>query len=145
MVPATGTNSAYPIVNGVLDLSINNNVGGVSSGTVEDYVDTALSGINLGSNHHQIMYVLPQSVNFNGAAAYAYVNGGKSVYWNTYSSTLLVLVHEMGTSRTSVWRVCFCARPNHCICLIAVSFLTPGHNLGQLHSGEGSAHCKLCF
>jgi hypothetical protein len=72
-----------------------------------------MDSLNLGTNQYtHIIYILPQSVDFNGAAAYAFVGFGKAVFWNSYASTLLVLVHELG------------------------------HNLKQLHSGEGSLACK---
>jgi hypothetical protein len=108
-VPATFT----PNNNGVVELTLSQAVNGVSSGTVEGYVNAALSTVTAGIDYDQTMYVLPGKVAFNGAAAYAYMNGNRAVFWNTYSSTLLVLVHELG------------------------------HNLNALHSGFDGSSCKL--
>lgn len=49
----------------MLELRISNKVSGVSSGTVEGWVDAALGS----RTYTNVMYVLPESVNFNGAAA----------------------------------------------------------------------------
>jgi len=88
-VPATGSG----IVNGVLDLSISQAVAGQSSGTVQGWVTSKLNGMGITSaSATNIMYVLPGDVSFGGAAAYAYVNSYLSVYWNTYSDDLQVLV-----------------------------------------------------
>ena len=56
-----------------------------------------------------IMYVMPESVQFNGAAAFAYIGWYRSVFWNIYASHLQVQVHEFG------------------------------HNLRMLHSGEDTS------
>jgi hypothetical protein len=67
-VPATGSG----IVGGVLEVTIPNQISGKDSGTVTGWVDDKMSTLNLGSFTHTI-YVLPLSVKFNGAAAFAYV------------------------------------------------------------------------
>lgn len=108
-MPAQGRN----IVDGVYELTIPQAVSGVASTQVQGWVDQKIDSISLGNQFTHIAYILPQSVNFNGAAAYAFVGWGKAVFWNSYASTLLVLVHELG------------------------------HNMKQLHSGEGSLACKL--
>lgn len=45
-----------------------------------------------------VMYILPNVVNFSGAAAYTYVGSRHSVFLDKFSSDLLVLFHEIGTS-----------------------------------------------
>ena len=39
------------------------------------------------------MYVFPGNVDFGGAAAYAYLPGTTSFYWDTYASMYIVLMH----------------------------------------------------
>jgi hypothetical protein len=41
-------------------------------------------------------YVLPASVDFGGAAAYAYVNSYTSVFMGEYASYMGVQIHELG-------------------------------------------------
>jgi hypothetical protein len=53
-----------------------------------------------------VFLVMQSSVNFDGAAAYAYVGGSLSVYSDNYATMVVVQMHELG------------------------------HNLGLLHSGE---------
>ena len=87
-------------------------VSGQSSGTVQGWVTTALEsklGFSPQTGFTHVLYILPQSVSFGDAAAYAYINYYLSVYLDTYSSVLLVQMHEIG------------------------------HNLQMLHSGEGNA------
>jgi len=85
----------------VFELTLSQTVSGKTSATVQGWVDTRMERINFGNSKTaksftHVMYVLPNSVNFGGAAAYAYVGYGQSVYWDSYASTLLVLVHETG-------------------------------------------------
>jgi len=94
---------------GVYELTLSQNVAGQNKYTVEGWVTSALaSNLQKGVDYDYIAYILPDSVNFGGAAAYAYINWHLSVFLNEYSSDLLVQMHEIG------------------------------HNLGAYHSGEGS-------
>jgi len=106
--PGVGTD----IVDGVMELTLDNkSISGQSSYTVENWVTEALSnkqGWNLNAHTH-VMYILPEAVNFGGAAAYAYLGSYTSVFWNKYASMHLVLMHEIG------------------------------HNFDHLHSGENNA------
>jgi len=107
-IPGVGPN----IRDGVLDLALKQSVAGQTSNQVESWVSGALrkkSGWNEG-NHTHVMYVLPEKVNFQGNAAYAYIGWSRSVFWNKYASIHLVLMHEIG------------------------------HNFGHHHSGEGDLH-----
>lgn len=94
----------------MLDLTLSDKVvSGQTSGTVQGWVTTAVNQLNLSATYSNIMYVLPASVSFGGAAAYAYIGSSLSVYWKQYATHLQVLVHELG------------------------------HNLRHLHSGIGSS------
>lgn len=104
--PGTGNG----LVNGVLDLTLTQKTNGVPSTTVQAWVTRMLGsdGINFPSQKYDhVIYVFPQGVNFYGSAAYAYLWGGLSVFWNRYVSLYIVLLHEIG------------------------------HNLGHKHSGKG--------
>lgn len=72
------------------------NVTNVLRGTVEDWTEDAVALLVDETTFTHAMYVLPKSVNFSGAAAYAYVGGSRSVYWESYASYLLVQMHEVG-------------------------------------------------
>jgi hypothetical protein len=110
MMPATGTG----ITEGVMEVVL---TGKVVSGTyrsiVEGWVDDAVKAKfgNLNQWNH-LMYVLPTSVDFGGAAAYAFVNSYKSVFMGRYASYMGVQIHELG------------------------------HNYNMLHSGFGAATYK---
>jgi len=91
---ATGGN----ITDGVVEVTLNGiNVTGLDRFTVEDYVTDALPTFvdNLAPYEH-IMYIVPDSVSFGGAAAYAYVGGTISQYRSKYSYQLICLMHEIG-------------------------------------------------
>lgn len=90
---ATGSFQGNNIVGGVLDYTLPSSytIGSSSSGTVQGWVNSDL-GSTFQNQFDLVMYVLPGSVAFDGAAAYAYVNGRLSVYHNGYASTLLVQV-----------------------------------------------------
>jgi hypothetical protein len=64
---------------------------------VEDYVEAQLIADNVvESSYDHVMYVLPDGVEFNNAAAYAQVGGSRAVYDNDNAATLLVQMHETG-------------------------------------------------
>lgn len=91
-----------------MELAIAKKFNGVLSVNVEDYVTDQLSRNGFDpSEYTNVMYILPAVVDFEGSAAYAYLNGYLSVFLNDYASMPYVLMHEIG------------------------------HNLGQHHSGEG--------
>jgi len=117
-VPACSrvTDSCYgdtDIVNGVLEVEINQNIGGVASGTVVNYnniaADAILSPKGLSLSDFNIFHVFSDQASWGGAAAWAYLPGTVSAYRDTYSYRMGVQVHEIG------------------------------HNLGFHHSGFGSA------
>ena len=91
--PATGTD----INGGVVKVVIGSVVNGVDRGTVQSWVDSVVNKKfgNLAQWDH-LMYVFPDSVDFRGAAAYAYLNHYHSVYMGRYGSFIGVQVHELG-------------------------------------------------
>jgi len=92
---------------GVMDLTISQNINDRLAEDVESYVtDELLESSFDSSAYDNIMYILPAAVNFEGAAAYAYLNGHLSVFSNQWASKQYVLMHEIG------------------------------HNLGHHHSGQ---------
>jgi hypothetical protein len=102
-VKAKGTN----IANGVAEVKVRYNMAGRTATRVEEWVDgMAPTVVGSLSQWTHVVYILPQDVNFQGAAGYAYVGSWKSVMFNLYASDVLVQVHEMG------------------------------HNLGMYHSGS---------
>jgi len=103
------------IKNGVLEVPITQNCAGVASGTIVDYNSNAAQailsakGLSLTSDFDQIMHILPDEVNWDGAAAWAHLPGTVSAFRDSYSYRMGVQVHEFG------------------------------HNMGFHHSGFGSA------
>jgi hypothetical protein len=99
------------VIDGVAEVTIPYTASGEYRDTVEDWASGELSRI-VGvaeSTWDHVMFVLPSSVDFAGAAAYAYVGWSRSVYRDNYVAVLLVQVHEIG------------------------------HNLNMRHSGLGTA------
>lgn len=104
--PATGNN----ITKGVAEVFINYNLNGMDHDTAHNYfVAAAPSVIGPLSQWMQVMIIMQPTVNLTGAAAYAWINHWLSVYKDTYSSQVMVQMHELG------------------------------HNLGMYHSGQGTA------
>ena len=102
-VPGTGSDL---IVNGVLDVRVPSKVAGKTASYVESEVNSeVIRLVGAMTKWEHVMYILPKSVDFNSAAAFAYIGWYRSVYSDDYSSDFLVLVHEIG------------------------------HNLGKYHSG----------
>jgi hypothetical protein len=102
----------------VYEVTISYAVDGVHRYTVEDYVEAQLIADNVAeSSYDHVMYILPEGVDFQTAAAYAQVGGSRAVYKNNNAATLLVQMHETG------------------------------HNLNLRHSGfnGGSYDDKSCF
>lgn len=91
-------------------MTLSNPVANVNRYTVESWVDNAVIALtgSLGQWNH-LVYALPLSVDFQGAAAYAYMNSFKSVFMGDYVSRMGVQMHELG------------------------------HNLWMRHSGYGTA------
>jgi len=99
--------------NGVLEVKIDNNVIGMASGSAVNLVTTAansiLNPIGLSvTSFKQHMVILPDSVSWGGAAAWAYRPGTQSAFRSSYADHMGVQVHEFG------------------------------HNVGLLHSGYGT-------
>jgi hypothetical protein len=95
IMPATGTD----ITDGVMEVVLPERVvNGTNCVTVEDWVDDAVEAKVSGSlsQWDHLMYVLPDSVDFDGAVAYAYVNSYKSVFKGGYASYMGVQIHELG-------------------------------------------------
>ena len=101
-VPACGNlggpSCSHPlIVNGVMEVPITDNVSGVASGTVVNWVTTAAnalldgSGISLNS-FTQIMHVIPDEADWGGAAAWAYLPGRVSAFRDAYANRMGVQV-----------------------------------------------------
>jgi len=101
------------IVNGVLEVPIDYNIAGVSSGTVVNYNTAAAKvmleqeGIEL--NDFNLLHIIPDQASWGGAAAWAYLPGTVSAFRDSYAYRMGVLMHEIG------------------------------HNIGLHHSGFGSA------
>jgi hypothetical protein len=84
---------------GVIELVVNIDFSGKSSSTVENTIRDQLissNGANFESNYDHIVYILPSVVDFGGAAAYAYLNGRRSVFSDLNGSYPVVQVHELG-------------------------------------------------
>jgi hypothetical protein len=93
-MPATGTG----ITDGVMEVVLTGRVvSGIWRKIVEEWVDNVVIANfgNLNQWNH-LMYVFPENVDFGTAAAYAQVNGYKSVYKGAYASLMGVQVHELG-------------------------------------------------
>ena len=87
--PAVGNN----IVNGVMELTIPQNVKDVGWKSVQHYVTGELynSGVSM-ADHDNIVIVLPSQVDFQGAAAWAYVSYNIGVFKDTFIRYQLVMV-----------------------------------------------------
>jgi len=106
--PATGAGFS----GGVMELAVTQNIHGALSDDVEDYVTDQLSIHSFDPTAYtNVMYVFPREVDFQGATAYAYLNGYLTVISNHYVSKHYVLMHQIG------------------------------HNFGQYNSGGGTAIC----
>lgn len=124
-VPATGGD----IVGGVSNVYINRNTQNVDRFTVEDAaIDAILAKFtnaelnsfdaiiiilpfNGESNlflHSSLTYATILVVNFGGAAAYAYINGGISVYHDENGSSPGILLHEVGKTTHLSSTTLFC-------------------------------------
>jgi len=101
------------IENGVMTAQITNNVAGVSSNTVMNWVTDAAMALLVSkgltySDYTQVMHILPSEVDWNGAAAWAYLPGSVSAFQDNYADRMGVQIHEFG------------------------------HNLAMHHSGHGT-------
>jgi hypothetical protein len=107
------------VIDGVAEVTIPYTVTGELSYTVEDWASDELTSVvgAAESTWDHVMFVLPSSVDFAGAAAYAYVGWSRSVYLDNNVAVLLVQMHEIG------------------------------HNLNMRHSGLGTATYgdRTCF
>ena len=82
---------------GIVELTLTQTVANVARSTVAEWAaDEFHAQYGDYSQWTHVMYVLPSSVNFGKAAAYAFVGNGLSVFSNSYVSDLLVLMHEIG-------------------------------------------------
>ncbi len=95
IMPATGTG----ITDGVMEVVLAGKVvSGAHRYTVEGWVDDAVEAMITGNLNQwdHLMYVLPTSVDFRGAAAYAHRNSYKLVFMGRYASYMGVQIHELG-------------------------------------------------
>jgi len=153
-VPATGTN----VVGGVVDLTIPHIVSGRTKEDVESWASDAFqAAFGEYAQWSHVMFVLPSSVVFGKAAAVGYVGWGLTIFESQYADTLLVLMHELGTSCQESFdgHSSYCG---WCVFMFAdkSSCCDAGHNMRMSHSGlfGGSnygdetcmmgAHCKRC-
>lgn len=85
------------VVDGVLELKINDVVAGEDSEDVEEWVSDKFDQIEdkLGLRYTHRMYVLPKSVEFNDVAAYATIAGYTSVFHDEMSSYPSITIHEI--------------------------------------------------
>jgi hypothetical protein len=64
---------------------------------MEDDVEAQLKAYNIAESFYDHgMWVLPEGVDFQTAAAYALVGGSQGVYKNNNAATLLVQMHKTG-------------------------------------------------
>ena len=95
LIPACGTEeqACYNeplITNGVLEVPIDQNVTGIKSGTVKNWVTAEAQAILNGTGidlygFTQIMVVIPDEASWGGAAAWAYKPGQLSAFRDGYA------------------------------------------------------------
>jgi hypothetical protein len=84
---------------GIVEVTVSIDFNGQPSSTIENAVrDQMFStmGANFESNYDHIVYILPSAVDFGGAAAYAYLNGKRTIFSDLNGSYPEVQVHELG-------------------------------------------------
>jgi len=93
ILPAEGVN----ITNGVIEISILHDVKDVAWKTVQNFVTSELYNRYISiANYDNVIMVLPSEVDFDGAAAFAYIGRQIGVYKDTNIEYQLVTVHEFG-------------------------------------------------
>jgi hypothetical protein len=90
--PATGGNGS--IVNGAVEVTIPDNIAGMNRITAHNlFINAAPARVGVPlSTWTQVFLVMQETVNFEGAAAYAYIGGSLSVYLNNYATMVVVQV-----------------------------------------------------
>lgn len=94
-MPAIGAN----IVDGVLDVFINQAVEGIDREDVQRWTTDAIPNFLVGQTELDFdysLYVLPPGADFRGAGAYAAVRGRKSIFNNDNVAVVLIQMHEVG-------------------------------------------------
>lgn len=102
--------NSEPIIDGVIEVTIDQVISGTDNSVVRNAVTSALNsklGYQAASRFDHVMYALPPGTN-GGWIAYAYINSWLSVYNNDWASYVSAQMHELG------------------------------HNLGLSHSGAGT-------
>ena len=96
LIPATGTD----VSNGVIKINLNINVKDVSYSDVGNLVTTKLENIknnvNKDLDFETRFYILPNEVEFFGAAAWASMGGDTVWMKSRYSNSVMAQVHEYG-------------------------------------------------
>ena len=85
---------ASGISNGVYEVVLSDNSKDVESGVVREWAEAALPS-SITSVTDFFYYVLPPNVDFGSAAAWAYLPGDVSTYFDTYASIYIVMMHGM--------------------------------------------------
>jgi len=93
IAPAEGEN----ITDGVIEISILHYVKDVAWKSVQNFVMSELYNRNISiANFDNVIMVLPSEVDFDGAAAFAYIGQQIGVYKDTNIEYQLVTIHEFG-------------------------------------------------
>eukprot|EP00804_Cyclotella_cryptica_P007729 CCRYP_001349-RA/>CCRYP_001349-RA protein AED:0.03 eAED:0.03 QI:702/0.83/0.76/1/0.83/0.84/13/138/1465 len=125
------SNPAYPgVVGGVVTVTLNQNVVGISHGTVLGWLrtQTPLFAGPLDAYDH-VMYFMPPGVDFGGAAAFGYVPGRETWYLDSYSLATGVQLHELG----------------HNLGLGHAGEDGAGYGDGSCYMGYGGGDVKMCY
>jgi len=99
--PEDSTCNNELVTNGILEVPINENITGVKSGTVKNWVMAEAqvllndTGTDLFS-FEQIMLVIPDEASWGSAAAWAYRPGYISAFRDNYAYRVGTQVHEFG-------------------------------------------------
>lgn len=101
----TALGSSAVITNGVLDLTIQEDLGGVDAQTVEQKITVALGTAPYqitSATYSHVSYIVPDSVDFSfgspfgEAAGYAYLQWYLSSFQAQFQSDLAITLHEIG-------------------------------------------------
>lgn len=90
LIPATGNG----VNHGVLVVKLDKNISGMSWGVVADMTAQRLRSLNV--QYDNRIFLMPDNVQFGGAAAWAHVGGSTFYVLNQFAKFPIVQVHEFG-------------------------------------------------